>query len=141
MEKIKKCDVCGNEIKVDNWGNGHCHKCGWSNDENALSYPNSINPPNFVSLNETKFNYQNKIIYKPTFDRVIELVDRGLDIVIKYKKCSYQLSKHEDYTLWEIDTKNYQSYNSIKELKDNAKINNILLKDLWKDIKYIKYDC
>ncbi len=141
MEKVKHCDVCGEDVKIDSWGNGQCKNCGWNNDENALVYPNAINPPNFMSLNEARNNYKNKTKFKPTFDRVMELVDRGLDIVIKYKKILYQLSKHNDYTLWEVDTDNYIAYESLEEFKDNVKINNIFLKNLWKDIKFIKYDC
>ena len=141
MEKIKQCDVCGKDIKIDNYGNGKCKNCGWNNGENAVTFPNSINPPNFMSLNEAKNNYKNKLKYKPTFERIMELVDRGLDIVIKYKKSLYQLSKHEDYTIWEIDTKNYKSYKSLEKFKNNVQINNSFLKDLWKDIKFIKYDC
>ncbi len=40
-----------------------------------------------------------------------------------------------------MDTKNYKSYKSLEEFKNNVQINNTLLKDLWKDIKFIKYDC
>lgn len=139
--KIKNCDVCDKEVKIDNFGNGKCKNCGWCNDENATKYPNAINPPNFMSLNEAKDNYKNKLKDKPTFDRIMELVDRGLDIVIKYKKSLYQLSKHEDYTIWEIDTKNYKSYKSLEKFKSEVNINDILLKDLWKNIKFIEYDC
>ena len=71
----------------------------------------------------------------------MELVDRGLDIVIKYKKSLYQLSKHEDYTIWEADTENYKSYKSLENFKSEANIDDIPLKELWKDVKFIKYDC
>ena len=139
--KIKQCDICGKDIKIDNYGNGVCKNCGWCNDKNATKYPNAINPPNFASLNEAKINYKSKLKYKPTFDRIIELVDRGLDIVIKYKKSLYQLSKHNDFTIWEVDTKNYKSYKSLEEFKSKVNIKDIPLKDLWKNIKFIKYDC
>ena len=141
MEKIKNCDICGENTKIDNYGNGKCKNCGWNNDENAVTFPNSINPPNFTSLNEAKNNYKNKLKYKPTFDRIVDLVDRGFDIIIKYKKSLYQLSKHDDFTIWEVDTNNYKSYKSFDEFKSKANINDIPLKDLWKNIKFIKYDC
>ena len=139
--KIKKCDVCGKDIKVDDWENGACKNCGWNNDEDAIKYPNAINPPNFTSLNEAKNNYKNNVTYKPTFDRVAQLVDRVLDIIIKYKKSLYQLSKHDDYTLWKINTKDYQSFKSLQELKNNAKVDNSYLKDIWQEISDISYDC
>lgn len=40
-----------------------------------------------------------------------------------------------------MDTKIYKSYKSLEEFKNNVQINNTLLKDLWKDIKFIKNDC
>lgn len=141
MKVTKMCDVCNLPIKVNKYGVGSCKNCGWNNDDNATKYPNAINPPNFVSLNEAKINYKNKIIYKPTFERIIELIDRGLDIIIKYKKNLYQLSKHDDFTIWKIDTKIYQSYKNLEEFKNKVNIDNIPLKELWKNIKFIKYDC
>ena len=124
MKVTKICDVCNLPIKVNKYGVGSCKNCGWNNDDNATKYPNAINPPNFVSLNEAKINYKNKIKYKPTFERIIELIDRGLD-----------------FTIWKIDTKIYQSYKNLEEFKNKVNIDNIPLKELWKNIKFIKYDC
>lgn len=139
--KTKKCDVCGKDIKVDEFGNGKCKNCGWNNDENALIYPDAINPPNFMSLNEAIYNYKKNIKYKPTFDRIVELLERGLDVMFKYKGNKYQLSRLNDYTIWEYDTKNYISYPTIEQFKEKAEIGGVPLKDLWEKVNFIKYDC
>ena len=139
--KTKKCDVCGKDIKVDEFRNGKCKNCGWNNDENALIYPDAINPPNFMSLNEAIYNYKKNIKYKPTFDRIVELLERGLDVMFKYKGNKYQLSRHNDYTIWEYDTKNYISYPTIEQFKEKAEISGVPLKDLWEKVNFIKYDC
>ena len=139
MVKNKKCDVCEKNLIIDKYGNGKCKNCGWNNDENALIYPNAVNPPNFFSLNEAKSYYLKNKKFMPTFERVISLVDRGIDINFKYNKSLFQLSKHNDYTFWEVDTDNYQSYDTIDEFRKKINIDGIRVEDLWDEVKKVDF--
>lgn len=141
MKKEKKCQICGKNVLVDDYGNGFCKICKWHQSNDAYIYPNAINPPNFLSYNEAREYYMQNKKYTPNFDRILELIGRGLDIFFKYKNKKYQLSKHNDYTLWEVNTNKFEAFGDLNKLKENAKIDDILLKDLWKKIKYIRYDC
>ena len=62
-----------------------------------------------------------------------------LHLNLKGKK--YQLSVHDDYTLWEIDTKNFVSYKTFAEFKSNFSIDGVAIKDNWDKIKSLQYDC
>lgn len=139
--KSKQCDICGKEIKIDNWGNGKCGNCGWCNSKEALDYPNAVNPPNFVSYREAKQLYESNKKFTPDFKRCMELVDRGLDISFRYKKKYYQLSKHDDYVLWEIDTENYKTFHTLESFSKSLEIDGKNLEEEWKNVKYIRYDC
>ena len=49
---IEKCDVCGNIVRVDQWGNGKCSMCGWYQNKDCARFPKVANPPNFISLSK-----------------------------------------------------------------------------------------
>lgn len=126
----KQCVVCGQTINIDDWGNGKCRHCGWCNSSHAIQYPNAINPPNFVSFNEAKERYKENKKFVPSYDRCMKLVDRGFDIVFRYQKKNYQLSKHDDYTIWETSTENYKNYKTIEDFCENIEIEGIKLKNI-----------
>ena len=52
--KIKQCDVCGKDIKIDNYENGKCKNCGWIDSENSFNHPSEVKYPNITSLNNEK---------------------------------------------------------------------------------------
>ena len=45
-----------------------------------------------------------------------------------------------DFYLWDNE-EGFQEYGSIEEFGEKANIGGVLLKDLWKEIKKIEYDC
>ena len=64
---------------------------------------------------------------------------RGIDINFKYNKSLFQLSKHNDYTFWEVDTDNYQSYDTIDEFRKKINIDGIRVEDLWDEVKKVDF--
>ncbi|MBP3629862.1 MAG: hypothetical protein J6J23_00025, partial [Clostridia bacterium] len=58
-DEIKKCDVCGQIVLVDQFGNGECENCGWVQNENEYEFEkvNKISYPNLVPLSEAKEQY------------------------------------------------------------------------------------
>lgn len=141
MKIKKKCDVCNKDIFVDEWGNGRCKNCSWEQNADCLNYPNVTNPPNFVSLNRAKVLFKNNKPLLPTYKEMLHLVERGFDISFIYKKQKYQLDLHQTYTLWKVGTQEYIEYKDFHDLSRNLSINKILLKDIWQDVKSLKYEC
>ena len=140
MKIEKKCDVCNNIVYVDQWGNGKCSVCGWYQNKDCTKFPKVANPPNFISLNKAKRYYKNNKKFLPTYIEFLKLLDRGFDFTFKFLGKNYQVSVHDDYTIWEIDTENYQVFKNIKEFK-SAQIEGVLIKDNWDKVKYLRYDC
>ena len=70
----------------------------------------------------------------------IKLIERGFDFTFKFLGKSYQVSVHDDYTIWEVDTENYQVFKNIKEFK-SAQIEGALIKENWEKIKCLRCDC
>ena len=140
MKIEKKCDVCNNFVHVDQWGNGKCPACGWYQNRDCVKFPKVANPPNFISLNKAKRYYRTGKKFLPTYIEFIKLIERGFDFTFKFLGKSYQVSVHDDYTIWEVDTENYQVFKNIKEFK-SAQIEGALIKENWEKIKCLRYDC
>lgn len=141
MKLIKKCSICGEPVKVDQWGNGKCKNCGWNQNLDCETFPDAINPPNFVSLNKAKKLYNNEKPFLPTYDEMLKLVERGLDLSFVYNKVRYQLDLHNSFTIWKVSTKEFKEYKDFKDFSENLTIENVLLKDVWHKIKSLRYEC
>lgn len=141
MKIVKKCDICKSNVYVDQWGNGKCKNCGWYQNVDCLNFPKVANPPNFISLNKAKGRYKKGENFYPTFKEFINLVERGFDFTFKFENKNFQISVHDDITLWEIDTENYVVYKSLSEFKRTFSINNQLISTNWNKIKNLAYDC
>lgn len=140
MRIEKKCDVCDSMMYVDKYGNGKCNVCKWEQSSFAIDYPDAINPPNFTSYNNAKRLWENKIKFKPSFEEILGLVDRGFDISFIYKKKRYQLDKHENFTFWEMGTNNYVEFDTVDEIVKTLKVDNHYLRDCWEKVHHIRYE-
>ena len=92
-------------------------------------------------MNKAKEILNNNEKFKPSFNDILKLVDRGLDISFIYKKKKYQLDKHDTITFWEVDTNNYEEFENIKETFDKLKIDDEFIKDVWDKVHHINYEC
>ena len=141
MKIKKKCDVCQNEIIIDQWGNGKCKFCKWEQSQDCSDFPDVINPPNFISLNTAKKYYiENKKFY-PTYDEAMELIERGLDFSFVYNNKRYLLEKNDVYSLYDNNYQNIAEYESFEALTKNLSINEVKLKEIWSSLKNFKYEC
>ena len=141
MKILKKCDVCKNDVCVDQWGNGKCKICGWYQNVDCLQYPKVTNPPNFISLNKARIKYKRGEKFFPTFKEFVKLVARGFDFSFVFKNKKYQISVHNDITLWEVDTQNFTVYKSISDFRNNLSIDGQLISTNWQNIKKLEYNC
>ena len=136
-----KCDVCGNEVIIDRFGNGKCKNCGWHNEDSKFTV--CANYPNMVSLEEAKELYRQGKKLLPTFAGFLDIVSRGFEMVLWYRGKKYGAMKYRgkyDFYLWDSE-ENFQEYTTIEELGEKANIDGELLKDIWDKIKRIEYDC
>lgn len=140
--KIKKCDVCGKYIKVDDWGNGVCKDCGWVDSEICLKNPDNVKYPNITSLNNARELIKSNKKLKPTFNEFITIVKENLEPSFRYKNKRYGNTSFDGYEFYECDSeKEYQSYKTIEDFEKHVNINGVLLKDLWKDVSDFELGC
>ena len=141
FKMFKNCDVCGADIKIDEYGNGYCKKCGWHNARSEdYEYANY---PNFLSLVDAQKAYMQGKKLLPTFDGFLDILSRGFEMAIWHKKKKYgaMLNGNKyDFYLWGSED-NFQEYETIEDFSDKANIDGELLKDIWQDITKIEYDC
>ncbi len=142
MVKTKQCDVCGKDVKIDEWGNGTCKNCGWIDSETSLKYKSEVKYPNITSFNNAKkLVAQNKKL-KPTFDEFIIIVKENLEPSFKYKNKRYGSTQFGGFEFYEYNTViGYQTYNTIEEFEKNVNINSVHLKDLWDKVSHFEISC
>ena len=140
--KIKNCDVCGKEVKIDNFGNGKCKNCGWIDSEKSLNHPNEVEYPNITSLNNAKDLIKKNQKLKPTYEEFLIIVKENLEPSFKYKNKKYGSTQFDGFEFYEYNSEiGYQSYPTIEEFDKNVNINGVHLKDLWKNISHFEISC
>ncbi len=140
--KIKQCDVCGKDVKIDNYGNGKCKNCGWIDSEKSLNNPNEVKYPNITSLNNAKDLIAKKQKLKPTYEEFLTIVKENLEPSFKYKNKKYGSTQFDGFEFYEYNTEiGYQSYPTIEEFDKNVNINGVRLKNLWKYISHFEISC
>ena len=82
MSKMKekniqsKCDVCGNDVFIDQYGNGdECPNCSWVNCAYYEEFPDRVMCPNLISLNKAKKLYADGKTFLPDLDDFIGGLD------------------------------------------------------------------
>lgn len=142
METIKKCVICGNDVKIDNWDNGKCKVCGWHQNEESFKNPEKIIYPNITAFNHaTKLFHEGKQIV-PTFEEFILIVLNNYEPHFKYKNKNYGCTNFNGYEFFEWnEERGYQNYPTIEEFKEKVNINGLLLKDIWDSIKKFQLGC
>ncbi len=142
MGNIKKCDVCGNDVTIMQYGDKKCKNCGWIQSEEATHNPNKLKYPNITSLNNAKELNKKGLKIKPTFEDFIESVYLNLEPNFKYRKKQYGSTNFLGYEFYEWNKEEgYQSYKTIEEFSKNVNIDGKLLKDIWDDIYQFELGC
>lgn len=140
--EIASCPVCNTICLTDQYGNGECENCGWNLDIDCQEYPNKIQYPNIISLNKAKVLYKQGKKFLPTFDEFIEGLKMYSEMSFDYQNKNYGVFYYTDGTVEFFENKNnksLQKFSSINEFKDNAFIENKLLKNIWFEVKNANY--
>ena len=135
---IKNCDVCGKIVSIDQFGFGDCENCGWCQDKSRLKNPNTIMYPNLVSLNKAKRLYKNGEPLIPDFDDFIEALFMYSEMMFQYNNIEYVVYLQQNNIVLNYQNK-VEKYKNKEDFKNNAKINGVLLKEIWKDVKNANY--
>ena len=139
---MKNCDVCGNEISIDKWGNGVCKKCHWINNAKALDCPDEVFYPNVTSFNNAKKLVKNGNKLKPTYEEFLKIVKGNLEPTFRYKNKVYVATTFEGYELCEKNSEDqYQSYATIEEFGKNVKVDGEFLENVWENVYNFKLGC
>lgn len=133
----KQCDVCGKQVDVDDWGDGKCNHCGWTQNRDCLNFPKVANPPNFISLNKAKQRFAKGQDFLPSFNEFLSLIERGMEFSFVLDEKKYRISSD---AIWQHGSDFFQDFSSINDVK-NAKIDGKSLKSSWKSIKNLDYEC
>ena len=132
--KLVKCNVCGQPIWIDQYGNGdECQNCGWRQSEESADHPNVAGILNIPSLNSARKLYKQGKPLIADFNDFIEAYESYGELEFTYKQIRYGIWEEKGaIVLHERETgKTIGLYKNIDDFKNNSKINGILLKDLW----------
>lgn len=133
-----QCDVCGNDILVDKFGNGECNICGWRQSYESFKHPNVAGIKNIPSLNNAKYQFAiGKSATLANFDDFINAFKNYGELEFKYNNIRYGVLLDDvsnKLILLNIKTKQTQSYLDIDDFSENARIDNVLLKILWNQV-------
>lgn len=137
-KKLAKCDVCKHTIEIDKYGNGECSECGWRQSEESFEHPNVAGIRNIPSLYNAISQY--KIGDSATlanFDDFISAYKRYGELEFTLNNIRYGVlfdDANNKIALLEILNNKKQLFNDIDDLAKNAKINGILLKNIWQNV-------
>lgn len=132
-----KCDVCGNNILVDKYGNGECNICGWRNCIINEENPDIIAMPNLISLNKAKQLFNEGKPFEPNLDEFIEALHGYSEMQFEYKGIYYavELIYDENKILkvrfYNSKTKEAVLFDDDIDFKNHAKIGDEYIKDIW----------
>lgn len=141
MNKVKtykkNCEVCSHVIDVDMYKQGKCPHCGWWNCFLNEENPNIIAMPNLVSLNKAIQLYKEGKEFEPNLDEFIEALHYYAEMQFMYNGTYYAVepvsdeNKNLKIRLFNSQTKEKTLFKDNKDFKNNAKIKDEYLKDVW----------
>ena len=138
-KKYTKCDVCGSNILVDNFGNGDpCLNCGWRQSEESFDHPDIAGIRNIPSLNNAikQFNKGTSATLA-NFEDFINALENYGELEFTYNNTRYGVlldDTSNNIMLLNIKNKQKQYYSDVNNFAQNAKINGMCLKTLWSQV-------
>lgn len=133
----KKCEVCSQIITVDIYKQGECPNCGWWNCILNEENPNIIAMPNLISLNKARQLYKAGKAFQPNLDEFIQALYGYGEMQFEYKgvyyavELVYDKDKEIKVQLYNSQTKQKWVFDNGEDFKNNAKIGNEYVKDIW----------
>lgn len=88
---VKRCDVCGNIVAIDQFGDGECKNCGWEQDKFVVDHPDVVMYPHLISLNKAKKLYSQGKAFLPDFNDFIEALYMYSEMLFKHDGTLYEV--------------------------------------------------
>lgn len=134
-----KCDVCGNNIVVDRYGNGdECPVCGWRQSEESFNHPNVAGFRNIPSLNNAIKQFKDgKSATLANFHDFINALKHYGELEFTYNNTRFGVLSDDasnKIILLNINNNQKQYYSDINNFADNANIDGFYLKDIWQNV-------
>ncbi len=134
----KSCAVCSNKYMADIYGQGKCSHCGWRNGDTIEENKNSVVYPNLISLNKAKQLYKEGKSFAPNLDEFIEALFCYSEVQFEYNGIYYgvEINRNNEkisIIMYDIPSNTTQQFKTKEEFKNNAKIGNQYLKDIWNE--------
>lgn len=139
MDKIKKqakCDVCGNDVFIDQYGNGDgCAICGWRQSEESFFHKNVAGIRNIPCLNNAIIQYnEGKSAILANFSDFVMAYKNYGEVEFTINDTRYGVyfdDKYKKVAMENLKNKETQYFEDIEDFVENARINGIVLKYLW----------
>lgn len=139
VKKHVKCDVCGNNVLVDNFGNGdECSNCGWRQSEESFNHPDIAGIKNVPALNNAIKQFkEGKSATLASFDDFIIAFENYGELEFTYNNTRYGVlfdDLSNKIILLNINNNQKQYFKNINDFSQNSNIEGIYLKTLWNDV-------
>ena len=136
---MKKCDVCGNVVLIDEYGNGKCNHCSWEQGGSSLEEKFNVGYPNLIPLSKAKKLYINKMDFYPDFEDFINNLKFYGEMEFYYQNTKFFVTRDSDehVEFYMENSSNILNFNNIKEFEEKSSIDNHKLKDIWHNIKKV----
>lgn len=136
MGTVKQCDVCGNKILVDNYGNGcNCPICGWRQSEESFNHPNTAGIRNIPTLNNAIKQFkEGKSATLANFEDFISAFNSYGELEFTYDNKRFGVlmdDKSNNIILLNIENNQKQYYSNIDSFARTSQLDGIPLKTLW----------
>ena len=139
---IKRCDVCGNMVFIDEYKCGECEHCGWEQDGSDLE-KYGVGYPNLISLSRAKELYKKQQKFLPTFEDFLKNLKFYGEMEFYYNNEKFVTIRYTDNSEIEFYNENNvinkQIFNNLQEFEKNANINGKFLKDIWHNINFVNW--
>lgn len=131
-----KCDVCGNPVLVDNFGNGEkCPVCGWRQSEEAFDHPNTAGIRNIPSLNNAIKQFKaEKSATLANYEDFIATLESYGEVEFTYDNIRFGVlldDSSNKIILLNTTNNEMQYYYNVIDFAHSAKINGTPLEILW----------
>ncbi len=138
FKRMVKCDVCKMMIDIDKSGNGECENCGWRQSEESFRHPNVAGIRNIPALNNAIKQYNNGgSATLANFNDFANAYRNYGEVEFTLDHTRYGLlfdDIENKIALLNIQTGEKQLYSDIDDFVSNAKLNGILLNDIWENV-------
>ena len=131
-----KCDVCENDILIDEYGNGdNCPICGWRQSEESFYHKDVAGIRNIPCLNNAVKQYKKgKSAILANFSDFVMAYKNYGEVEFTLNNTRYGVyfdDKYKKVAMENLRDNVIQYFESIEDFADNAKINGVNLKFLW----------